>query len=122
MITRQEALASALRTATENMHARGEVQPMILSHAGDTLYVFDLGSMINSPVTKDIAADVIGSRMRSLGVTLYVVMAEGWYADIRNGDPYPGMHRPGQWVHPDPHTDRHHPGEIYTHPHMTYYF
>ena len=32
--TRHDAIKRALASATETMHAKGEVQPMIIAHAG----------------------------------------------------------------------------------------
>jgi|tagenome__1003787_1003787.scaffolds.fasta_scaffold18650330_2 hypothetical protein len=52
--SRQDALRNALATATEAMHAKGEVQPMIIGHAGNRVHAWVLGNMMNSAQAKDI--------------------------------------------------------------------
>jgi hypothetical protein len=53
-LSRHDALTNALRTATETMHAKGEVQPMIIGHAGDRVHAWVLGDMMHSAQAKDI--------------------------------------------------------------------
>jgi hypothetical protein len=38
--SRHDALRNALTTATETMHAKGEVQPMIIGHAGNGVHAW----------------------------------------------------------------------------------
>jgi hypothetical protein len=66
------------------MHAKGEVQPMIIAHTGDTL--FALGDMMRSDQTKDIAAGMIGAEMRKRNASVYVFMSEAWLAVPKPGE------------------------------------
>jgi hypothetical protein len=42
MTTRHDAIQRALAAATETMQAKGEVEPMIIVHAGDTFFAVTL--------------------------------------------------------------------------------
>jgi hypothetical protein len=64
MTTRHDAIQRALATATETMHAKGEVQPMIIGQAPGRLLAFPLGDWMETGVGKDIAAGMIGAEMR----------------------------------------------------------
>ena len=77
---RQVAIERALASATEAMHAKRQVQPRVIAHAGDKLLAFHLGDAMESPVKKDLAAEMMGSEMRKRGVQLYVFMSEAWMA------------------------------------------
>lgn len=91
MITRQIALKNALRAATENMHATGEVVPMVIGHAGDKLLAYNVGSLMATPETKDAAAGMLRKALREAGATLYVLMMEAWFANVTNkDDPFGG--------------------------------
>ena len=67
------------------MHAKGEVQPMIIAHTGDTLFAVHLGDMMRSSQTKDIAAGMIGAEMRQRNASVYVFMSEAWLAVPKPG-------------------------------------
>jgi hypothetical protein len=67
------------------MHAKGEVQPMIIAHTGDTLFAVHLGDMMRSSQTKDIAAGMIGAEMRKRNASVYVFMSEAWLAVPKPG-------------------------------------
>jgi hypothetical protein len=77
---RQVAIERALASATEAMHAKRQVQPRVIAHAGDKLLAFHLGDAMERPVKKDLAAEMMGSEMRKRGVQLYVFMSEAWMA------------------------------------------
>jgi hypothetical protein len=49
MTTRHDAIKRALDTATETMHAKGEVQPMIIAHTANALMAFPLAGMMIPP-------------------------------------------------------------------------
>lgn len=92
MTTRQAAIDNARRVAAEAMNAKGEVQPMIIAHAGDALVAYPMADAMESVVLKDIASRRIGADMRRRGVTLYVFMSEAWFADVRGeADPELGL-------------------------------
>jgi hypothetical protein len=76
MTTRHEAIERALATATEAMHAKGKVQPMIIAHAANALMAFPLAGMMDSPATEDAAAKLIGAKMREHAAHVYVFMFE----------------------------------------------
>jgi hypothetical protein len=76
MTTRQEAVDRARQIATEAMHAKGEGEPMIIAHTADALMAFPLAGMMDSPTTKDIAAEMIGVKMREHDAQVYVFMSE----------------------------------------------
>jgi hypothetical protein len=63
MTTRHDAIERALATASETMHAKGEVQPMIIAHTTNTLMAFP-GRHDDSSTTKDITAGMIEAEMR----------------------------------------------------------
>jgi hypothetical protein len=93
MTIRQAAIDNARRVAAEAMQAKGEVQPMIIAHAGGALVAYPLGEAMESVVLKDIAARRIGADMRRRGVTLYVFVSEAWLADVR-GEADPDLGTP----------------------------
>jgi hypothetical protein len=64
MTTRHDAIKRALATATEAMHDKGEVQPMIIAHTDQALMAFPLGGMMDSATTKDAAVKLISAKMR----------------------------------------------------------
>jgi hypothetical protein len=68
------------------MHAKGEVQPMIIAHAGHTLFAVTLGDMMHSSQTKDIAAGMIGAEMHTCNASVYVFMSEVWLAVPKPGE------------------------------------
>ena len=72
--TRHDAIKRALASATETMDAKGEVQPMIIAHTGDTIFAITLGDMMRSSPTKDIAAGMAGAEMRKRNASVYVFM------------------------------------------------
>jgi hypothetical protein len=48
MTTRQAAIDNARHAATEMMHAKGEVEPMIIAHTANALMAFPLAGMMDS--------------------------------------------------------------------------
>jgi hypothetical protein len=46
------------------MHAKGEVQPMIIAYTANALMAFLLAGMMDSSTTKNITAGMIGTEMR----------------------------------------------------------
>ena len=95
MITRQQAIDAARRSAAENIQAQGEVEPMIIGHAKDRVAFYGLRNWMDSDVTKDIAVQVIGAELRKQQADLYVVMTEAWYVPTSPNDPLAGV-RPSQ--------------------------
>jgi hypothetical protein len=61
MTTRHEAIERALATATEAMHAKGKVQPMIIAHAANALMAFPLAGMIGREMRKSVTPGFMSS-------------------------------------------------------------
>ena len=95
MITRQQAIDAARRSAAENIQAQGEVEPMIIGHAKDRVAFYSLRNWMDSVASKDIAVLVIGAELRKQQADLYVVMTEAWYVPTSPSDPLAGV-RPSQ--------------------------
>jgi hypothetical protein len=47
--SRHDALKRALASAAETIHAKGEVQPMIIAHTANALMAFPLAGMMIPP-------------------------------------------------------------------------
>ena len=62
--SRHDAIKRALASATETMHAKGEVQPMIIAHTAHALMAFPLSRMMHSRHHQGITAGMIGAEMR----------------------------------------------------------
>jgi hypothetical protein len=95
MITRQQAIDAARRSAAENIQAQGEVEPMIIGHAKDRVAFYSLRNWMDNVASKDLAVLVIGAELRKQQADLYVVMTEAWYVPTSPNDPLVGV-RPSQ--------------------------